>query len=57
QDFAVDGLSPAVTPIDEFYRIDTALAIPGIDAGAWSLRIHGRVDREVMITYEDLTSA
>ncbi|MCB2223549.1 MAG: molybdopterin-dependent oxidoreductase [Actinobacteria bacterium] len=56
-DFLVDGLSPIVVPADEFYRIDTALAIPRIEPEDWSLRIHGMVDRELTLTYDDLTSA
>jgi DMSO/TMAO reductase YedYZ molybdopterin-dependent catalytic subunit len=56
-DFMLDGLTPAVVPSDEFYRIDTALAIPRIDPDDWSIRVHGQVDREVIITYDDLTSA
>lgn len=55
-DFMVEGLAPAVVPADEFYRIDTALAIPRIEPEDWSLRVHGRVDNETVITYEELTS-
>ncbi|MCJ7726417.1 MAG: molybdopterin-dependent oxidoreductase [Acidimicrobiia bacterium] len=56
-DFMVPGLSPAVVPSEDFYRIDTALAIPRIAPEDWSIRVHGRVDREVVITYDDLTAA
>ena len=48
------GLSPFVTPNDVFYRVDTALFVPAIDASTWSLRVHGMVDRELSITYEEL---
>jgi len=56
-DFMVQGLSPVVVPAEEFYRIDTALAIPRINPGDWSIRVHGRVDQELTITYDYLTSA
>jgi DMSO/TMAO reductase YedYZ molybdopterin-dependent catalytic subunit len=52
----VEGISPIVTPNDEFYRIDTALVNPRVDVDDWTLRIHGDVDREVTLTYDDLLS-
>ncbi|HET9681250.1 MAG TPA: molybdopterin-dependent oxidoreductase, partial [Candidatus Limnocylindrales bacterium] len=53
-DLTASGLSPIVVPNDAFYRIDTALLIPSVDVGTWSLRIHGLVDREVHLTYDQL---
>ena len=50
----VEGLSPLVTPVDAFYRIDTALAVPQVSKQDWRLRIHGLVDHEVQITYAEL---
>ncbi|MFE0737314.1 sulfite oxidase [Streptomyces sp. NPDC058855] len=38
----VPGISPFTTPNRDFYRVDTALVVPKIDAGDWRLRIHGR---------------
>ena len=35
QPFEVAGLSPYVTPNDDFYRIDTALMTPQVDAAGW----------------------
>lgn len=52
--FDIPGLSPIVTPNADFYRIDTALQIPGIDANSWKLRITGMVDREVELTFAEL---
>jgi DMSO/TMAO reductase YedYZ molybdopterin-dependent catalytic subunit len=49
-----DGVTPLVVPNDDFYRIDTALVTPNVDASSWSLRVHGLVDREVTLTYADL---
>ena len=51
---AVDGISPFFTPNDRFYRVDTALLVPAVTAEDWQLRIHGMVDRELTLTYEQL---
>ncbi len=37
-----------------FYQIHTAISLPSITPDEWKLRIHGMVDREVTITYDDL---
>lgn len=50
----VEGQPPWRTPNGTFYRIDTALAPPVVAAGDWELRIHGMVDHEVSITFEEL---
>jgi len=51
---AVAGISPFITPTDDFYRIDTLFNAPVVDAGTWSLTIKGMVDREITLTYDDL---
>ncbi len=48
------GLTPLFTPNDSFYRIDTALVVPQVDASTWKLRVEGYVDRPAMYTYDDL---
>ncbi len=48
------GLTPLVVPNDDFYRIDTRLNVPSIDAGKWKLRVHGMVERELEFTYDEL---
>jgi len=53
-DFDLGGVSPVVVSNDTFYRIDTALVVPAIDPDMWSLRIHGMVDDEVNLSYNDL---
>ncbi len=53
-DFGIAGLSPIVVPNDSFYRIDTRLSTPHLDASTWKLRIHGVVEREVTLSYADL---
>ena len=52
--FDVDGLTPILVPNEQFYRIDTALSVPRIDASRWTLRVHGMVDRELELSYADL---
>ncbi|GIG30464.1 molybdopterin-dependent oxidoreductase [Cellulomonas marina] len=53
----VEGAEPFVTPNDGFYRIDTALDIPQVDASTWSVRVHGMVEEEIEISYQDLLDA
>ncbi|MEO8423266.1 MAG: molybdopterin-dependent oxidoreductase [Actinomycetota bacterium] len=48
------GISPFITPNADFYRVDTALVIPRIDADTWRLTIHGMVDHEIELTLHDL---
>lgn len=48
------GITAWRTPAEEFYRIDTALAVPTIDPQEWTLRIHGLVEREIEVTYQQL---
>lgn len=55
-DFGIAGLSPYVTPNDDFYRIDTALQVPVIDPADWSLSISGMVETPVTISYAELTA-
>jgi len=51
---AVPGLSPILTPVERFFRIDTAISIPRVDARAWRLRVHGLVAEEVELDLRDL---
>jgi DMSO/TMAO reductase YedYZ molybdopterin-dependent catalytic subunit len=55
-ELAVAGLSPLVTPNDRFYRIDTALVVPQVPAETWMLRIHGMVERELEISFDELVA-
>ncbi len=50
------GLSTFITPNDTFYRVDTALLVPSVKAEDWQLRIHGMVDRELTLTFDQLMS-
>lgn len=53
-DPAVAGVSPIVVSNDDFYRIDTRLNTPRVDSATWSMRVHGMVDREIRLTYDQL---
>ncbi|MCD2468731.1 sulfite oxidase [Streptomyces sp. MBT42] len=51
----VPGITPFTTANRDFYRVDTALVVPRIDAGSWRLRIHGKgVSRPRTFTLADL---
>ncbi|MFI6447729.1 molybdopterin-dependent oxidoreductase [Kitasatospora sp. NPDC050543] len=50
----VGGLSTFTTSNADFYRVDTALTLPRIDPGRWSLRVHGLVDRPLLISFDEL---
>ncbi|MGH3646357.1 MAG: molybdopterin-dependent oxidoreductase [Micromonosporaceae bacterium] len=50
----VPGLSRFHTPNKDFYRVDTALAVPQLRADDWELKIHGMVERPLRISYEQL---
>ncbi|TSD99179.1 molybdopterin-dependent oxidoreductase [Skermania sp. ID1734] len=51
---SVPGITSFQTSNDAFYRVDTALQIPAVTADDWQLRIHGLVDRELRLTFDDL---
>ncbi|WP_138897533.1 molybdopterin-dependent oxidoreductase [Streptomyces chryseus] len=51
----VSGVSSFTTPSRTFYRVDTALVVPKVDATSWKLRIHGKgVKRPLTVTFQDL---
>ena len=50
----IAGIAPLITPNEDFYLIDTALSYPQVDPADWSLQIHGMVDREVEISFDEL---
>lgn len=53
-DLEVSGLVPWRVSNEEFYRIDTALVVPALEVDSWRLRIHGLVEQEVTLSFEDL---
>jgi DMSO/TMAO reductase YedYZ molybdopterin-dependent catalytic subunit len=50
----VAGISPFYTPNADFYRVDTALVVPQLSTANWQLRIHGMVDKQISINFDDL---
>jgi DMSO/TMAO reductase YedYZ molybdopterin-dependent catalytic subunit len=50
------GVAPWLTPNEDFYLIHTAISVPAIEPKDWTLRIHGLVDRELTLTYNDLVA-
>ena len=50
----IPGISPFYTPNADFYRVDTALITPQLQASSWQLKIHGMVDNPMTITFAEL---
>lgn len=48
------GVSTFATSTDKFYRVDTRLDVPVVDADTWTLTIDGDVDKVVTFTLADL---
>ena len=53
-DLTVPGAVPYIVPNEDFYRIDTALIVPRLDANEWRLRVTGLVEREVEVDWNSL---
>ncbi|WP_347813856.1 molybdopterin-dependent oxidoreductase [Allobranchiibius sp. GilTou38] len=52
----VPGITPYIVPNGQFYRIDTALQVPQVEASGWKLKVTGMVDHEVEIDWKTLLS-
>ncbi len=52
----VKGITPHVTSNKDFYRVDNALRVPDVPIDGYTLRIHGMVDKELELSFEDLLS-
>ncbi|HEU5006148.1 MAG TPA: molybdopterin-dependent oxidoreductase [Jatrophihabitantaceae bacterium] len=48
------GAATFITPNRNFYRVDTALTVPQLNAKTWQLRVGGRVDHELTLSFDDL---
>lgn len=53
-DIGVDGATPFVTDNADFYRIDTALQVPQLTTENWQLRVHGMVEKEFTLSWDEL---
>ncbi|MGH8969538.1 MAG: molybdopterin-dependent oxidoreductase, partial [Actinomycetes bacterium] len=52
----VKGITSHLTSNESFYRVDTALRVPDVPIDGYTLRIHGMVDQDLELTFEDLLS-
>ncbi len=50
----IEGLTPFITPIDKFYRVDTALEVPRVNGDDWELKVQGMVNEERTYTLAEL---
>lgn len=48
-------VTPLVTSNEDFYRVDINLTVPVVDVDDWTLTIDGDVEREVVLTFEELS--
>ncbi|CAN5396154.1 molybdopterin-dependent oxidoreductase [soil metagenome] len=53
-DLGIPGMPALVVSNADFYRIDTALQIPHIDATQWELTVTGMVNTPITITFAEL---
>ena len=54
--FDIPGITPHLTSNKSFYRVDTALRVPDVPIETFKLRIHGMVDKELELSFDDLLS-
>jgi DMSO/TMAO reductase YedYZ molybdopterin-dependent catalytic subunit len=50
----VPGITALRTPVEDFYRIDTALFLPRIEPAAWRLEVDGMVAQPFALTWDEL---
>jgi len=48
------GVSPEITPVDNFYVVSKNFADPSVDAAGWALNVGGLVDRPLKLTLDQL---
>ena len=54
--FDLKGMSPEVTPTEDFYTVSKNFIDPQVAAGGWRLKIGGLVDQPLELTYDQLTA-
>jgi DMSO/TMAO reductase YedYZ molybdopterin-dependent catalytic subunit len=52
--FVSDGTPTFLTPVEKFYRVDTALIVPQVRLADWRLRIHGMVGKPRTYTFDEI---
>jgi len=50
----VAGISPEITPVQDFYVVSKNFVDPSIPAGGWSLAVGGMVDKPLALSLSDL---
>ncbi len=50
----VDGLPRYYTRNADFYRVDTNLVVPKVSPEQWRLKVHGMVDNEIALDFQQL---
>ena len=50
------SITPLQVPNADFYRVDTRLDVPIVDASSWTLTIDGDVDQEVTFTFDEIAA-
>ncbi|MFD6419278.1 molybdopterin-dependent oxidoreductase [Streptomyces sp. NPDC060194] len=54
-DLGIRDVASFTTANRDFYRVDTALVVPRVNADTWRLRIHGKgVQNELELSFQDL---
>ncbi|HKW59621.1 MAG TPA: molybdopterin-dependent oxidoreductase [Candidatus Dormibacteraeota bacterium] len=53
-EFGLRGISPAITPVENFYVVSKNFADPAVDAAGWRLRVGGMVDKPATLGLDDL---
>ncbi len=54
QSLTIPGITPIVMPNQQFYKIDTTLLTPQVDAAAWQLDVKGMVNHPISFKYDEL---
>jgi hypothetical protein len=50
----LSGISPEVTPVQNFYKVTKNFVDPSVDAQGWNLSIGGSVDKPLKLSFADL---
>jgi DMSO/TMAO reductase YedYZ molybdopterin-dependent catalytic subunit len=54
--FDLKGISPEVTPVEDFYQVSKNVIDPAVAVSGWRLKIDGLVDNPMELTYDQLTA-
>jgi DMSO/TMAO reductase YedYZ molybdopterin-dependent catalytic subunit len=50
----LSGVSPDITPVENFYVVSKNFADPVVSSKGWTLNVHGLVDNPLKLSYQDL---